>query len=542
MFVRIKITAALLLLSISLSSQLRWVNQYHDELNTPGHTMSVYYDEGFLITGWVGPNYPKYIWLIKTDVNGEVLWEKLIGDQYNSTVVDKFNVNKSGDIYLGGATIINGNADPLIVKLNSCGEKMWCRSFSTNSSNDGFVDIVSTPDDGCAALDIYPYFPYNTNRTGLLKFSSDGELLWQHYYQSVDPGIDNENLSNLILTPDNGFLMTGYCYYPDSNDLYWLHPYYIKTDSLGNFEWETVLHGETGDLGGKAWQTILNPSGTFYYSCINHYYHSNTLNARRPALAKMDLQGNVIGVYDLVHKDYDLGALFSAVFINDSLLAGSASWRYDEDEPKSRAVIFDTLGNIKDSLTLLNTNWLAKTAITHDGKLLFYNTIEENGDFDTYLFKLTQDLEQDTFYTRPFVYDSLCPYQIVSDTIVPDDCDVIVGIQDDGRTVGRYDGKNGGLEIWPNPAGEIVNCQLSNVNGRKKSSTFNLQPSISIYDIFGRSVLTPTTSPSPLVSPSPGQQDWRWQIYVTALPPGIYFLVVREERSVIGSGKFVIAR
>ena len=103
---------------------------------------------------------------------------------------------------------------------------------------------------------------------------------------------NDEVIYNLLLTPDNGFLMTGYCYYPDPDnpDLYWLHPYYVKTDSLGNFEWEIVLHNETADIGGEAWQTILSPTqGTYYYSCINHYYHSDTLYAKRPALGKMDL-------------------------------------------------------------------------------------------------------------------------------------------------------------------------------------------------------------------------------------------------------------
>jgi hypothetical protein len=271
--------------------------------------------------------------------------------------------------------------------------------------------------------------------------------LWQQYYQSSDQGVYNEEISNLILTPDSGFLMIGDCYYPDPEnpDLLWLHPYYVKVDSVGNFEWEIVLQGETGDLGGKAWATITNPSLNYYYSCISHYYTSETLYAQRPALVKIDMQGNVIGVYDLVDEPYDWGALNSAAFINDSILAGGACWFYNEGGPQSRAIIFDTLGNIKDSLTLLNAGWLSKTAVTHDGKLLFYNTIEENGDFDTYLFKLTQGLEQDTFYTTPFVYDSLCPYHIASDTIVPDDCGVILGIEEPG---GAEAGKHGGMGAW----------------------------------------------------------------------------------------------
>ena len=159
-------------------------------------------------------------------------------------------------------------------------------------------------------------------------------------------GIGSPTLSNLILTPDEGFLMTGWCYYPDPDNptLAWLHPYYVKTDSLGNFEWETIVHKETGDIGGDAFMSLVNPSQTCFYSCISHYYHSDTLYTTRPAIVKLDLHGNVIGVYDLVHGNYDLGKIMTFDFLNDSLLVGSASWGNEDDEPQSRVIVFDTLG------------------------------------------------------------------------------------------------------------------------------------------------------------------------------------------------------
>jgi len=34
------------------------------------------YDNGYLISGKIGANYSLYNWLIKTNINGEILWEK----------------------------------------------------------------------------------------------------------------------------------------------------------------------------------------------------------------------------------------------------------------------------------------------------------------------------------------------------------------------------------------------------------------------------------------------------------------------------------
>jgi hypothetical protein len=524
---------ALLFLINNISGQSRWVHQYLGTLNTPGHYLSISYDEGYLLTGRIIPNY-QFTWLVKTDVNGEVLWERKIMGYYNRINTDRISQNENGGIFLGGSVTLNDKTDALVMKLNVCGEKEWCRTLITTSNYDFYTDITATPDGGCAAVVINAFHPLFVNRKGLLRFSTDGDLLWQQYYQSPNQGIQDESLSNLLLTPDNGFLMTGYCYYPDPDNpgLSWLHPYYVKTDSLGNFEWEVVLHNETADIGGIGRQTIIAPSGTYYYSCINHYYLSDTLYAKRPALVKMDLQGNVLGVYDLVHDDYDWGGMWSISFINDSLLAGGAGWGYDSETPKSRAIVMDTLGQIKDSITLLNTGWLATTAVTHDGKLLYYNTIEEDGDFDTYLFKLTQDLEQDTFYIRPFVYDSLCPYPIVSDIIVPDDCGVIVGVEEnDGEEAWEQGGGeawgHGGLDIWPNPTSGEIHVRWNMDDGR-----LNKDFSLMIYDMYGRKMMNSSVP----------ENESAIQLDVGKSPRGIYLIVVRNDSNIIGSSKLVISR
>jgi hypothetical protein len=524
---RIIIGLAIIAIAISTESQSRWVKQYMEGENAPGHYISTAYDPGYLLTGRILPSY-QYTWLVKTDVNGEVLWEKFIGGNHDRVIVDCFSQNRIGETYLSGGFYDDGNTDPFILKLNVCGEMEWCQSISTTSDYDFYADIITTIDNGCAALIVQSFYPLRIYRNGIIRFSRDGILLWQQYYQSDDPGVNNEELLDMIMTPDSGFLLTGTCYYPDLDnpDLNWLHPYYVKTDSLGNFEWETIVHKETADMGGEAWETVINPSKEYYYSSINHYYHSDSLYTKRPAFIKIDLDGNVEGVYDLVHQNYDWGMLVSATFINDSLLAGGAGWGYNEDVPLSRAVIFDTLGNIRDSVVLLEDGYLSSTAVTHDGKLLFYNTIEENGDFDTYLFKLTQDLEQDTFYTTPFVYDSLCPYHIVSDTIVPDDCGVIVGIEEDMETGGHGDKETRGeLEVWPNPAREVLNFKFSILNS-------GLDYSICIYDIFGREVRKIKI---------PNEQDG-FRLNVAAFSPGLYIIIMRNETDILGSRKFVIAR
>jgi hypothetical protein len=117
--------------------------------------------------------------------------------------------------------------------------------------------------------------------------------------------------------------------------------------------------------------------------------------------------------------------------------------------------------------------------ITFDGRLVYASNTYQNGQFDCFVTKLNQNLDQDTIYIRPFTYDSLCPYQIVSDTIVQDDCGLIVGIPEDEET--RRRGEEVKIEVWPNPASSVLSFKVS---GLSSGRDYLLE----IYDIFGRKV------------------------------------------------------
>jgi hypothetical protein len=235
----------------------------------------------------------------------------------------------------------------------------------------------------------------------------------------------------------------------------------------------------------------------------------------------MNLTGEVIGVYDLASPDY-YGKLLQFVFYNDSTLVGSASWGSQGSNPP-KAVVFDTLGNIKASSFLLDNHYLSYVRKTYDDKFLFFTNImdEQTYKFDAYLFKLDQDLNDDTIYTYPFKYDSLCPYPIESDTITQEGCDIIVGIEEEEEM--RSDEDVGMMELFPNPATNEINCRLS---------TVNCQCIISIYDIWGRKMDAVSI---------PANQE-QISIDISNFPPGIYIAVLKSERKMLDRKKFVVQR
>ncbi len=513
----------LFLFNNNIYTQSRWVKSYLTGQNPFGESICEYYDNGYLLAGRYGPNYPKYCWLIKTDINGNVLWNKALGNGIDYLVLSAdVKTNSYGKIYLVGSTNFYSTSDydPIIMKLDSCGEKEWCRVFIAEGNN--FSNTLEiTSDGGCVFLLRYMNPDVTKDRICLAKLSKEGELIWKKCYNSSDISLYNEDAYDITICPDNGFLITGLCDYKDPNPPHylWIKPYYIKTDSIGNFEWERVIHQEANDPGGAAWSTILSNDSNYFYSSISHYYYNPTLDA--PALVKMDMQGEVIGIYDLAPAD-DFGKLFQSVFISDSTLAGSAVWGADP-ESTPQAVIFDTLGNILDSAFLLDNHYLSYVRKTFDNKLLFFTNIYsvENDQFDAYLFKLTTNLEDDSIYTQQINYDSLCPYSIISDTIVQDDCGLIVG-------VGEMKPEpiiESGLKIFPNPSSTTLTISYN-------TEKYENPEEIIIFNTFG--ILVEKIR-------IPDRQN-QHTIDISSFPSGLYIAVLRNERKIIAKGKFIIAR
>lgn len=510
-------------LDFHLVGQSDWTTIFYPDQDAYGKCITNPYDPGILVAGKHGSNYVSFNWLIKTDVNGSILWNKTIGHQASNIQISTISYNKSGELFLGGLTGFYNNEDydPLVMKLNSCGEKEWCKVFFAEGNN--FITTLEiTEDEGCVVLIRQLNPDITKDRLSLAKFSSNGEMEWLESYNSLDSNVTNEAGYDLTLCPDNGFLITGYCTYRDINPphSYWLKPYYLKTDSLGVFEWDMVINPDTNLPGGQAWRTKINPDTTCFYSALSRLHE----NGDSPGLAKISFSGDVIGMYDMAPPNH-YGKHFELVFLNDSTLAGSAIWG-NQSTGVPKAIIFDTLGNIIKSSYLIDNNYMSYVRKTYDGKLLFFTNDqdEQTYEFDAYLFKLDQELNDDTIYNYPFQYDTLCPYSILSDTITQEGCDIIVGIHDYYEPVTEEDL----MEIYPNPARHFMNIRYTIHDIRySKPGASN---SIFIYDMIGRLM-------EEIIVPS-GQDEG--QLDISHYPDGIYVAVLRDEGIVLGSKKFVV--
>ena len=143
-----------------------------------------------------------------------------------------------------------------------------------------------------------------------------------------------------------------------------------------------------------------------------------------------------------------------------------------------------------------------------------------DGNWDIYMWKMNEDLEDDTLYSQPLTYDSLCPYTIISDT-VDLDCSLFVNI-DEIPTKEEYEST---IKISPNPARDWISLTFPEIVAPGKVE-------LVLYNVFGQEVLRKGVAPTNRMA----------SLNISSLSSGIYFLRSKDKRNRIMTGKFVVAR
>jgi hypothetical protein len=432
---------SIICLSAYYSYGQTWPKIYGDGFDSNIRDLIETYDNGHLMVGNISTN--RYIWLIKIDANGEIIWEKKIGkpSDYRSYGHDLHTTDEHGFILAGGSKKYDpeGFSDPAFYKFDSCGNMEWCRVLMSPDYNLS-TGIIQNGDGTFTGMMAYYGGDVTTVRISLVKLDGFGEPLWIKHLCQEDPEIYNEEGWHLLSTSDTSYLITGRCYYPGAQ------PFWILTDTAGDQIWDLMA----GNPTGQAHKSIEFDPGIFYSS-------SSCEGPGRPGtpvIFKLDNDGSLLGKYYLLGDTITIGSADGIAKYNDSSLIVATTW--NNGTTYSDVVITDTIGNVLNRRVLHHEFHPPKVVLkTINNKILAAGDYVQDNNWDIYLWKLNADLEDDTLNNQPITYDSLCPYPIVSDTI-DYDCDLFVNIEE-LPTQEEYEQT---LKIFPNPASEYLVIDL----------------------------------------------------------------------------------
>ncbi len=479
---RIFYTIAIIILSFSCFSQT-WPKIYGDNIDAGPRKVIETYDKGYLIISNIYiSDYYRYIWLIKTDINGEIIWDKKIGEGSYRYYIDDINQTYDGGyILIFRCSKYDIDEDPVVMKLNACAEIEWCTTLHTDGYNRG-VKVIQAPDSNYLALSMY-HSPQPADRIFLFKLNQLGEVLWSNLYAQLEPGIFNEEGFDLTIFPnDSSYLITGTCDYVPTGGL---TGFWIKVNSTGeetaNIIWNDTLYEYNSIFETVHYSDHFCSIGTKGYGLFEH----------SPTIFKLNNNGDIIDYYRVENNDTSASADAIRIF-NDTLFVIGARW--DDDNPPyqdyCKVFLTDTTGNIIIGRTLANELQSPRNVeITYDNKILVLCGFVVGSNWDIYFYKLNQYLEDDTLYNIQLSYDSLCPGTILSDTMTIN-CDIWVNIDE------MFDAeKNSSLLIYPNPARDFIRIEIPNYsllesskNGFQVTSAkpINGELTLVLYDGFGR--------------------------------------------------------
>ena len=228
-----------------------WMEIFGGSSYDNGYSVQQTTDSGYIITGGTrsfGADLGD-VWLIKTDSNGNKIWDKTYGEKDDSEVGFSVQQTTDGGYIFTGYSERPGGSQALLIKTDSNGDKVWDRTFG-GVGFDYCYSVQQTTDGGYIITGETGFLdaPASDNDVWLIKTDSNGDKVWDRTFggSSYDGGFSVQQ------TTDGGYIITGAANSFGAGDWdLWL----IKTDSYGNEIWNKTFGGIDRDVGWSIRQT-----------------------------------------------------------------------------------------------------------------------------------------------------------------------------------------------------------------------------------------------------------------------------------------------
>ena len=206
-------------------------------------------DGGYIIAGSIYSIGPPYydVWLIKTDSSGNKQWDKAFGGVSDDNGHSVQQTSDGGYIIAGGIILYEGYGEVWLIKTDSLGNKQWDKAFGGSSKDIGY-SVQQTSDGGYIITGYTSSFDVGGGDVWLIKTDSLGNKQWDKTFG----GSGGDRGYSVRQTSDGGYIIAGYTssYGAGAADV-WL----IKTDSGGNKQWDKTFGGSGYDAGHSVQQT-----------------------------------------------------------------------------------------------------------------------------------------------------------------------------------------------------------------------------------------------------------------------------------------------
>ncbi|HRI62407.1 MAG TPA: hypothetical protein PK228_21850, partial [Saprospiraceae bacterium] len=169
-------------------------------------------DNGYALAGdnFAGPDY--YSHLIRTDSNGDTLWTRKFGAPNKINTPYALTMTNDGGFVLTGETTSppsTGENDIFLIKTDANGNLLWDKRFGTPDLIEQGYAVLQTNDGsfvvGGTVIDVL----FSDSKGLLIKTDANGDTLWTRQYNFPLPNLFNQ-IESVALTAAGGYALSGW--------------------------------------------------------------------------------------------------------------------------------------------------------------------------------------------------------------------------------------------------------------------------------------------------------------------------------------------
>ena len=265
-----------------------WNKTFGGTSEERGYSVQQSSEGGYIISGITSSfgngNYD--VWLIKTDGNGNEIWNKTFGGtNYDESI--SVQQTTDGGYIISGTTFSfgNGATNIYLIKADGNGNEIWNKTFGGTSNNWSY-SVQQSTDGGYIIIGYTNSFGNGDADVYLIKTDGSGNELWSKTFG----GTNDDGGTSVQQTTDGGYIVTGYTKSSGNGDA---DVYLIKTDGSGNELWNKTFGGTYEDGGFDVQQTAdggyIITGKTLYAGSVNSDLY----------LIKTDGNGNVSSIFNI---------------------------------------------------------------------------------------------------------------------------------------------------------------------------------------------------------------------------------------------------
>jgi len=214
----------------SSAPDMEWDQAFGSIYDEGAHSVHQTTDGGYVMAGFSVVNNDWNVYLVKADASGDMEWEKTFGgDGYD--IARAVRQTPDGGYIVAGATesCEPGLRKVYLIKTDASGNLEWEKTFDGSEA----FSLQLTADNGYIIAGSVSSCVY------LLKTDASGNMEWE---KSISGGGLNHGRS-VYQTADGGYVVAGLEINIDGIE----DGYLVKTDSLGNVEWEQTYSTNSQD-------------------------------------------------------------------------------------------------------------------------------------------------------------------------------------------------------------------------------------------------------------------------------------------------------